>query len=54
MMTLEVIAGSELVLPVTNYEQVEKLLADITPHIPIATYRLLTEMLFKVRARDIV
>ena len=53
-MTLEVIAGSELVLPITTYEEVEKLVADIMPHIPMATYRLLTEMLFKVRGRDIV
>ena len=48
-MSLEVIVGSELVLPLRTYRHVEDLMADIMPHIPFATYRLLHEMLFEVR-----
>ena len=54
MMALEVIVGSELVLPIKTYEDALSLVTDIMPHIPWATYRLLYEMLFEVRAERVV
>ena len=54
IMSLEVIVGSELVLPLRTYRHVEDLMADIMPHIPFATYRLLHEMLFEVRDQRVV
>ena len=54
MMSLEVIVGSELVLPLKTYQDVEYLMADIQGHIPMATHRLLHEMLFQVRAENVV
>ena len=54
MMSLEVIVGSELVLPLKTYEDVEKLMADIQGNIPMATHRLLHQMLFEVRAEHVV
>ena len=49
MISLEVIVGSDLVLTLTTQEAVESLMADIRPHIPTTTHRLLTEMLFFVK-----
>ena len=54
MMALEVIVGSELVLPLQTYEDVEKLMADIQGHIPMSTHRLLHEMIFEVRDERVV
>ena len=48
MMTLEVIVGTELVLPLHTHECVESLMTDIRAHIPGPTHQLLTEMLFQV------
>ena len=54
MISLEVIVGSELVLSIKTYEDAYSLVADIMPHIHWATYRLLYEMLFEVRAERVV
>ena len=48
MMSLEIIVGTDLVLPLTTYEAVESLMTDIRPFIPSSTHLLLTEMLFFV------
>ena len=49
MMVLEVIVGSELVLPIKTYEETQQLVLDIMGHIPAPTYRLINQMLFEVR-----
>ena len=46
---LEIIVGSELVLLLKTYEDVEVLLADIRAFVPMATHNLLREMLLLVR-----
>ena len=48
MMSLEIIVGTDLVLPLTTYEAVESLMTDIRPFLPSSTHLLLTEMLFFV------
>ena len=54
MMSLEIIVGTDLVLPLTTYEAVESLMTDIRPFIPMVTYLLLDDMLFKVRDANAV
>ena len=46
MMSLEIIVGSDLVLPLSTYQEVEELFGDIMPYIPGPTHLLLHEMLF--------
>jgi len=45
---------TDLVLLLTTYEAVESLMTDIRPFIPMVTYLLLDEMLFKVRDANAV
>ena len=54
MMSLEVIVGSELVLPVETYKDALELVTDIQGLIPTTTYQLLREMLFDVRDEHVV
>ena len=52
MIALEVIVGSELVLPLHTHECVESLMVDIRAFIPAPTHQLLTELLFHVRDKQ--
>ena len=54
MMSLEIIVGTDLVLLLSTYDNVESLMMDIRPHIPMVTYHLLDEMLFLVRDQNVL
>ena len=54
MMSLEIIVGTDLVLLLSTYDNVESLMMDIRPHIPMVTYHLLDEMLFLVRDENVL
>ena len=49
IITLEIIIGSEMVLPLKDYQSVQDVVFDIMPFISRPLHQLLDEMLFKVR-----